>query len=442
MVGMQKGSLEYRRATWAMLAFGLAIFNALYATQALLPTLTTELAVSPSTAALTVSAATGALALCVVPASILSEKYGRGRVLVVSALGATALGLALPLAQTAGQLIALRAAQGALIAGTPAVAMTWLSEELDPRDLPGAMGLYIAGNSIGGLSGRLIPAGLLEVTSWRWAMFGSALVAFTLAALAAWGAMAGAALSGSVPLGDDGLHKPDWLKDSFRDVREDAAEAEPFVIVPVVRAASVVRDAVILTPGYGRTPHGRVVHHFGAFSDPDGERMVTVALTRARRRLHLVSALRAADLDEDRLDGGALWFLRLLEAYLGDDAADPVGTVGDPLLADLRDRLEEHGARVLPRYAGVMDLAVLDPRADEAPRPLALAGDGGEVYRALTVRQRSRTLPEGLEARGWEPRTLWAIDVFADPESVARGLADRLGVEPADETDEADDDAR
>ena len=46
-----------------------------------------------------------------------------------------------------------------------------------------------------------------------------------VAALAAWGVMAGAALSGSVPLGDDGLHKPDWLKDSFKDVREDAAEA-------------------------------------------------------------------------------------------------------------------------------------------------------------------------------------------------------------------------
>ncbi len=182
---MQKGSPEYRRATLAMLAFGLAIFNTLYATQALLPTLTAELGVSPSTAALTVSAATGALALCVVPASILSEKYGRGRVLVVSALAATGLGLALPLAQTATQLIALRALQGAMIAGTPAVAMTWLSEELDPADLPGAMGLYIAGNTIGGLSGRLIPAGLMEVTTWRWALFGSAAVAFCLALAAA-----------------------------------------------------------------------------------------------------------------------------------------------------------------------------------------------------------------------------------------------------------------
>ena len=183
---MRKGSPEYRRATWAMLAFGLAIFNTLYATQALLPTLTSELGVSPSTAALTVSAATGALALCVVPASILSEKFGRGRVLVISALAATGIGLVLPLTQSAEQLIAMRALQGAMIAGTPAVAMTWLSEELDERDLPGAMGLYIAGNTIGGLTGRLIPAGLLEVTTWRWALLGSGIVAFGLALLAAW----------------------------------------------------------------------------------------------------------------------------------------------------------------------------------------------------------------------------------------------------------------
>ena len=169
-----------------MLAFGLAIFNTLYATQALLPTLTSELGVSPSTAALTVSAATGALALCVVPASILSEKFGRGRVLVISALAATGIGLVLPLTQSAEQLIAMRALQGAMIAGTPAVAMTWLSEELDERDLPGAMGLYIAGNTIGGLTGRLIPAGLLEVTTWRWALLGSGIVAFGLALLAAW----------------------------------------------------------------------------------------------------------------------------------------------------------------------------------------------------------------------------------------------------------------
>lgn len=168
-----------------MLAVGLAVFNALYATQAMLPMLTADLDVSPTTAALTVSAATGALAVCIVPASILSERYGRGRVLIISALAATAVGLLLPLAPDAGTLIVMRAVQGALIAGTPAVAMTWLSEEMDQRDLGRAMGLYISGNTLGGLSGRLIPAGLLEFTSWRWALFITAAVALVFAVVTA-----------------------------------------------------------------------------------------------------------------------------------------------------------------------------------------------------------------------------------------------------------------
>ncbi len=168
-----------------MLAVGLAIFNTLYATQALLPTLVDDMGITPTEAAWTISAATGALAICVVPASILSERFGRGRVLIISALAATALGLVLPLAQDASQLIALRALQGALVAGTPAVAMAWLSEEIHADDLPGAMGLYIAGNTVGGLTGRLIPAGLLEFTTWRWALMGTGIVALVFAIIMA-----------------------------------------------------------------------------------------------------------------------------------------------------------------------------------------------------------------------------------------------------------------
>lgn len=223
---------------------------------------------------------------------------------------------------------------------------------------------------------------------------------------------------------------------------EDDSTREPFVIVPVARAASVVRDAVILTPGYGRTPHGRVVHHFGAFSEPGGERMVTVAATRARRRLHLVSAIRATDLEEDRLDGGALWFLRLLEAYLGSPEAAPRGLLDDPLMADLRDRLEEQGAQVRPRFGGVMDLAVAGRAgADDDARPLALLSDGGAAYRSMTVRARSRRLPEQLQARGWDTDTLWAIDVFADPDSLAERLAARLGLDRIIDEDTDDDGA-
>ena len=174
-----------RRATVAMLLVGLAIFSSLYSTQAILPTLVDNMGLSSTEAAMTVSAATGALALCVVPASILSERFGRGRILLISAVAATGVGLIVPFAQEGWQLIVVRGLQGALLSGAPATAMAWLSEELDDKALPRAMGLYIAGTSVGGLTGRLIPTGLVEISTWRWALFGSALVSLAFA-ITAW----------------------------------------------------------------------------------------------------------------------------------------------------------------------------------------------------------------------------------------------------------------
>jgi len=179
--GLTRTDRDYRRAVLAMLAAGLATFNALYATQALLPTLVDDLGITPTEAALTVSATTGMLAVCIVPMSILSERFGRGRLLIISALTATALGLVLPLAPDATTLILLRALQGIAIAGVPAVAMTWLSEELDPAHLGRAMGIYVAGTTVGGLTGRLIPAGLLEIVDWRTSLVASSAVALAMA---------------------------------------------------------------------------------------------------------------------------------------------------------------------------------------------------------------------------------------------------------------------
>ncbi|AGG67895.1 major facilitator superfamily permease [Corynebacterium callunae DSM 20147] len=175
--GISRGTSTYKRAVLAILAAGLATFNALYCTQALLPTITHELNISPSQSALTISATTGMLALCIVPASILSEKFGRSKVLITSLTLAVLVGLILPFVPNIATLIALRGLQGALLAGTPAVAMTWLAEEINPKDLGHAMGVYIAGNTVGGLMGRMIPAGLLEITHWQNALLGSSLAA-------------------------------------------------------------------------------------------------------------------------------------------------------------------------------------------------------------------------------------------------------------------------
>ena len=68
--GYTPQSPMYRKVILAMVGAGLASFNALYCTQALLPVLSEDLHVTPATASLTVSATTGMLALSIIPASI------------------------------------------------------------------------------------------------------------------------------------------------------------------------------------------------------------------------------------------------------------------------------------------------------------------------------------------------------------------------------------
>ena len=183
--GYTPQSPMYRKVILAMVGAGLASFNALYCTQALLPVLSEDLHVTPATASLTVSATTGMLALSIIPASIISERFGRKRVIMLSALSATLLGL-LPLSTSVGMLIILHGLQGIAVAGVPATAMAYLSEEIHPKYVPQVMGLYVAGTSVGGLSGRVIPSGVLEFASWRWALAATVAVAIIFAFITSW----------------------------------------------------------------------------------------------------------------------------------------------------------------------------------------------------------------------------------------------------------------
>jgi YNFM family putative membrane transporter len=146
-----------------------------------LPALSTGLSLSPAQASLTVSATTGALAVALLPASALSERYGRTRIITASVFSASLLALAVPFAPNLAVLVALRAIQGAVLAGLPATAMAYLAEEVHPSAIPSAIGLYVAGNSIGGMSSRVAGGVLAQAYGWRAALFVLGLTALACA---------------------------------------------------------------------------------------------------------------------------------------------------------------------------------------------------------------------------------------------------------------------
>lgn len=154
-----------------MFVGGFATFAMLYATQPLLPLLSTEFSVSPASASLSVSAGTATLALMLIPASVLADRFGRVKVMRISLALAALIALACAAVSDFAQLLILRALLGASLAGLPAAAMAYIGEEVSPRSQGKAMGLYIAGNALGGMSGRVISAILTDFGSWRTALF-------------------------------------------------------------------------------------------------------------------------------------------------------------------------------------------------------------------------------------------------------------------------------
>jgi MFS transporter, YNFM family, putative membrane transport protein len=173
----RRGSSAFRRITIALFCAGLATFGTLYALQPLLPSLTSAFHLSPAAASLSVSVATCALAVGVLPLTALSETVGRTPVMTVSLFTSAGLALLVAVSPNFTVLLVLRALQGLALAGIQAVAMSYLVEELHRDCLGFAMGLYIAGTGFGGMTGRLVAALVDDAAGWRWALAAVAAVA-------------------------------------------------------------------------------------------------------------------------------------------------------------------------------------------------------------------------------------------------------------------------
>ncbi len=164
---IRHGTPVFRQTNLALFAAGVATFGLLYCTQPLMPEFSKDYGVSAATAALSLSLTTGVLAFAMLFAGGVSDAWGRKSVMTVSLLSSAVLVLLTALVPDWHMLLILRALLGLTLSGLPAVAMTYLSEEMHPESIGLGMGLYISGNAIGGMAGRLIAGVLAEFVGWR-----------------------------------------------------------------------------------------------------------------------------------------------------------------------------------------------------------------------------------------------------------------------------------
>ena len=167
LMRLRSGTPEYRRTSRVLFAAGFMGFAMLYVVQGILPSISRDFSLSPAAASLTLSLTTLPLAVAVIVAASWSEGQGRRALLVGAVLSAAALTLAASIAPNFGFLLVLRVLTGLVLGGLPAVAMAYIAEEFHPAGLGVAMGLYISGTGLGGMTGRLVGGLLASASNWR-----------------------------------------------------------------------------------------------------------------------------------------------------------------------------------------------------------------------------------------------------------------------------------
>ncbi|MCL6516814.1 MAG: MFS transporter [Alicyclobacillus sp.] len=170
MAYIQQGTPEFRKASFGLFIGAWVTFTILYCIQPLLPAFSQHFQVSPAVSSLSLSVTTAALAVGMLFMASLSHRYGPKRIMTISVLSSSALVLISAWVQDFASLLVVRTMQGIALAGLPSIAMGYLGEEVEPKSLGYAMGLYIAGNTVGGMSGRILTGMISDWLSWRWAL--------------------------------------------------------------------------------------------------------------------------------------------------------------------------------------------------------------------------------------------------------------------------------
>ena len=215
----------------------------------------------------------------------------------------------------------------------------------------------------------------------------------------------------------------------------DPATPEPFVVVGPHQAVGLTRESLILSVGFAKTPHGRVIHDFGVLSSEEGADTLAEVLRVVRGDLTLVCALRSADIDRDRLhhEGTRMLvdLLEIAEGHAGEgmDAWPVLAGEPDRLLVDLADHLYSRGLEVVANVGipGGMRVPLAIGHPDSPGRLLlAVLTDDEEYLSEPSQRVRDRARPRWLEAQGWRVYTALSMALFIDPEKEASAIVDAV----------------
>ncbi len=243
---------------------------------------------------------------------------------------------------------------------------------------------------------------------------------------------------GVITMGIKHANRVQAALDRALELRPDLSEffsldrEERFFVKNLETVQGDERDAIILSIGYGKTANGDLPHRFGPLTQDVGYRRLNVAVTRAKRRMCVISSFSHDEIDLNRSGSRGV---QLLKAYLEYAASggtrlpedERAGEVSlNAFEADVRDALEARGVKTRPQFGASryrIDLVAMHP--EKSGRPvLAIECDGASYHSSATARDRDRLRQAHLQRLGWRFHRIWSTDWFYHREQeIERAIA-------------------
>lgn len=169
-----------------MLISGLSVFAQLYLFQPMLSELQASFGVSLATGSLAVSASTIGMATGLFLFAFKADTFKRERLMSLSLILSALLTITSAFMSHFVLLLLLNFLKGIALSGVSAVALAYLSDEIEPGKIGLAISLYLSGNTIGGMTGRVAGSLLAGWGGWQQAVWVIGITSLLLGFLFYW----------------------------------------------------------------------------------------------------------------------------------------------------------------------------------------------------------------------------------------------------------------
>lgn len=241
---------------------------------------------------------------------------------------------------------------------------------------------------------------------------------------------------------EDMLEKRAQEDEEFKKVyleeieREENNEDLSLFVKNIENVQGDERDIIIFSIAYAKNENGRVSVNFGSLSQDGGENRLNVAVSRAKKKIYVVTSIEPEELEVDsskhigpRLFKKYLQYAREVSSGNKEAAQAVLNNVLDSGLAKTTERkhdsdfeAEVYEALVKKGYevhtqVGVsgykIDLGLYNPKT--SGYVLGIECDGATYHSSKSARERDIHRQRYLESRGWRIVRIWSRNWWRNP---------------------------